>query len=196
MLEEELAGHVVVLERRIGLLDTYDVRRTDSSGASVGEPIAEVTWGTHIRDYAGYHVLEGDRWVLEVVRKQLSLAIRPLYVVTDGADGALGTFQHETLTAKRWQISDADGTQLATLERRSPPLGLLRAVLNRFFLAAVPLPYRFVFLSDGVEVGSFRRLAKPRHRYALDLTADPDGKLDPRLALAVGIELATIEQVD
>jgi hypothetical protein len=168
--------------------------RTDSFGAGTGEPIATASWGTRIEGYVGFHVSEGERWVLEVARERWNLSLHSLYVVTDAESAALGTIQRETATARRWRIADADGNELGTVERTSLPLGLLRSILNRVFLGFVPLPYRFAFRVDGIEIGSFRRLAQGRHRYVLDLSGDRDKKLDPRLPLAAAIELAEIEE--
>jgi hypothetical protein len=191
VLEDELRGGTVVLERTMSFVG-YDIRRVDASGAGVGEPIAKVMGGTRISGYGGLEVFEGDRLVVEVARKSFGLA--NLYVVVDGDAKALGTLQHGQMGARHWDIADADGNELGSIERRSPPLLFVRQLLNWMLLAAMPLPYRYALLAGGVEVGSFRRKAEMRRRYLLDLTLDPNCRLSPLLALAAGIQLAELEE--
>jgi hypothetical protein len=190
MLEGELAGGTVLLQGAVGLTHAYDLYRADASGVGNGEPIAKVIRGTRIAGYGGLHVSAGDERILDVGRPNLSVSPRAVHPVISGDDRALGSFQRESLTHLRYRIDDAEGAELATAERRSPPLGGIRGVLNHFFLEWIPLPFRFAFLADGSEVGSFRRVARVRRRYVLDLSGDPGGKIDPRLFLALAIDLA------
>jgi hypothetical protein len=92
--------------------------------------------------------------VLDVGKPNYSVSSRAVHPVIGGEDEALGSFQRDSLTHLRYLIENADGELLATAERRSPALGVIRALLNRFLLEWIPLPFSFVFRADGSEIGS------------------------------------------
>lgn len=195
MLEDELRGRTVVLERTLSI-SGYDVRGVDSSGAGLGEPIATVKGVTRIAGSWGFSVHDGQRLVLDVARKAPSLSLTPLYFVVDEANNVLGTFEHGKLGVRHWEITDNDGYDLGSIERRSPPILFLRWLLNRWFLEAIPLPFGYALVAGGVEVGSFRRKPQLRRRYLLDLSQDAEGRLNPLLALGIAIVLAEMEEHD
>jgi uncharacterized protein YxjI len=57
----------------------------------------------------------------------------------------------------------------------------------------IPIPYNFDILIDGQVIGKMDRKFQLRDRYVLDLTGDPDKKLDRRLAIALAIGLDTLQ---
>ena len=189
MFEDELAGRSVLLQSAVGLGHAYDIRRDDASGIGENDAIGTVSRGTQIAGHAGLHVSAGDQRILDFGRPT-SASPHAVHPVVGGADETLGNFQRDSVTHLCYLIENAEGQPVATAERRSPALGVLRSFLNRFFLEWIPLPFRFVFLADGSEIGSFQRVMKLRRRYALDLSGDPDRKVDPRLVLALAIDLA------
>ena len=55
----------------------------------------------------------------------------------------------------------------------------------------MPIPYNFEIVIDGEVVGTMRRkFARVRDQYVLDLSGDPERKIDRRVgvALAVGLD--------
>jgi hypothetical protein len=56
-----------------------------------------------------------------------------------------------------------------------------------------PVVFQFTILMDGREVGELRRPLGVRDRYTLSLGADPDRRLDRRVAVALGIALDALQ---
>jgi len=57
----------------------------------------------------------------------------------------------------------------------------------------IPIPYNFDILSGEQVIGKMDRKFQLRDRYVLDLSGDPDTKLDRRLAIALAIGLDTLQ---
>jgi hypothetical protein len=57
----------------------------------------------------------------------------------------------------------------------------------------LPIPYHFIFLNDGQQIGELRRRIGIRDVYELDLAADPERVLDRRLALAVAVGMDALQ---
>ena len=57
----------------------------------------------------------------------------------------------------------------------------------------IPIPYNFDILSGEQVIGKMDRKFQLRDRYVLDLSGDPDKKLDRRLAIALAIGLDTLQ---
>jgi uncharacterized protein YxjI len=58
----------------------------------------------------------------------------------------------------------------------------------------LPIPYHFVFLRDGKELGSnTRRAWKIRDTYRIDLSGDPERTLDRRLVLAIAVGMDALQ---
>ena len=61
------------------------------------------------------------------------------------------------------------------------------------FGGLIPIPYNFDILSGEQVIGKMDRKFQLRDRYVLDLSGDPDKKLDRRLAIALAIGLDTLQ---
>ena len=57
----------------------------------------------------------------------------------------------------------------------------------------IPIPYNFDILIGGEVIGHLNRKFNLRELYVLDLTADPERKLDRRLAIALAVGLDTLQ---
>ena len=58
----------------------------------------------------------------------------------------------------------------------------------------LPIPYHFVFLRDGHELGTHTRKAwKLRDTYTIDMSGDPERSIDRRLILAVAVGMDALQ---
>ena len=57
----------------------------------------------------------------------------------------------------------------------------------------IPIPYNFEILAGDQAIGRMDRKFQLRDRYVLDLSGDPEKKLDRRLAIALAIGLDTLQ---
>jgi uncharacterized protein YxjI len=120
------------------------------------------------------------------------------YDVIDAQEGNIGLLEHvfgKSLFRSTWRISNPEGEEIAIARERSQPLAILRRVID--FVPEVggliPIPYNFDILAGDQIIGKMDRKFQLRDRYVLDLSADPDKKLDRRLAIALAIGLDTLQ---
>jgi uncharacterized protein YxjI len=120
------------------------------------------------------------------------------YDVVDAHDGNIGVLSHvfgKSLLRSTWRISTNDEQEIATALERSQTMAILRRAID--FVpdvgGLIPIPYNFDILVDGEVVGKMDRKFQLRDRYVVDLTGDPERKLDRRLAIALAIGLDTLQ---
>jgi uncharacterized protein YxjI len=120
------------------------------------------------------------------------------YDVVDAQEGNIGLLEHvfgKSLFRSTWRISTPDGEEIAIARERSQPLAILRRVID--FVpdigGLIPIPYNFDLLIGGQVAGRMDRKFQLRDRYVLDLSGDPDKKLDRRLAIALAVGLDTLQ---
>ena len=120
------------------------------------------------------------------------------YDVVDVQDGKIGVLHHvfgKSLLRTTWNVLDAAGAEVAVAQERSQAMAILRRGID--FVpdvgGLIPIPYNFDILSGGQVIGKMDRKFQLRDRYVLDLAADPDKKLDRRLAIALAIGLDTLQ---
>jgi hypothetical protein len=143
---------------------------------------------------------ETRREVLLRIRQDQRVAvITRTYTVLTVSDVVLARLRKHhlyNLVRKRWDVETPDGAQIARAVEDSIVLSLLRRVLGPLFGL---LRTNFVILTtggatDGAVIGEFNRKLTLLDRYVLDLRADHEGRLDRRVALALGIMLDTGER--
>ena len=120
------------------------------------------------------------------------------YDVIDAQEGNIGLLEHvfgKSLFRSTWRISDAGAEEIAIAHERSQPLAILRRVID--FVpdvgGLIPIPYNFDILAGDAIIGKMDRKFQLRDRYVLDLSGDPEKKLDRRLAIALAIGLDTLQ---
>jgi uncharacterized protein YxjI len=120
------------------------------------------------------------------------------YDVIDAQEGNIGLLEHvfgKSLFRSTWRISNPEGEEIAIARERSQPLAILRRVID--FVpdvgGLIPIPYNFDILAGDQIIGKMDRKFQLRDRYVLDLSGDPDKKLDRRLAIALAIGLDTLQ---
>jgi hypothetical protein len=120
------------------------------------------------------------------------------YDVIAAQDGNIGLLEHvfgKSLFRSTWRTSTPEGEEIAIARERSQPLAILRRVID--FVpdvgGLIPIPYNFDILAGDQVIGKMDRKFQLRDRYVLDLSGDPDKKLDRRLAIALAIGLDTLQ---
>jgi hypothetical protein len=133
--------------------------------------------------------------LLRVLQDQRIAVLVRTYTVVGGDGTVLARFAKpyaHNVVRKRWRVESPPGTLIALAVEDSIVLSLLRRLLGPLFGV---LRTNFVFQRPGGEVlGEFNRKFTLLDRYVLDLTADAEGTLDRRVALALGVMLDTGER--
>jgi uncharacterized protein YxjI len=120
------------------------------------------------------------------------------YDVVDAQDGKIGLLHHvfgKSLLRTTWSVRDAADVEVAVARERSQVMAILRRGID--FVpdvgGLIPIPYNFDILAGEQVIGRMDRKFQLRDRYVLDLSGDPDRKLDRRLAIALAIGLDTLQ---
>ncbi|MGI8774887.1 MAG: hypothetical protein ACR2KQ_07735 [Actinomycetota bacterium] len=124
------------------------------------------------------------------------------YDVT-AADGTkIGYIQKvfgKSLLRSTYKLYDADGNELALVTEKNLAVALVRRLVGFVpFIEHVanwlPIPYDFVFLRDGVQLGiHHRQMWKLRDTYTLDMSGDPERTIDRRLLLAIAVGMDALQ---
>jgi uncharacterized protein YxjI len=116
------------------------------------------------------------------------------------ADGAqIGLLEKDfarSLVRSHWHVRDSAGAEFFEGYEASWPIAIVRRIagfLPEIFAALTWLPFNFVLMRDGQQVGSYKRvLGKLRDRYVLELDG-PLANVDRRLVLAFAIGLDALQ---
>jgi hypothetical protein len=133
--------------------------------------------------------------VLRVRQDQRVAVLERTYTITTPADEPLARLRKvyvANLVRKRWYIDTPAGQPIARAIEDSMVLSLLRRVLGPFF--GLLRTNFLIERGDGEVVGEFNRKFTLFDRYVLDMRADPQGSVDRRFAVALGIMLDTGER--
>jgi uncharacterized protein YxjI len=130
---------------------------------------------------------------------------RARYRVTDANDTEIGELKKEfkrSLARSTWRVYGVGGeAELMWATERS----LLRSILRRLIslagfipivgelLELIPIRYHFDFFSGEQQVGSFERRFGIRDRYILDLSGDPEHRIDRRIAITLAIAMDALQ---
>jgi uncharacterized protein YxjI len=117
-------------------------------------------------------------------------------VVTAGGE-RLATLHHtlRSIIRTTWSVQDANEQEVARVVERS----LLGAILRRAvdfvpdYGSLIPIPYNFDIRAGETVIGRMDRKFQIRDRYVLDLTGDPERRLDRRVAIALAVGLDTLQ---
>ena len=127
---------------------------------------------------------------------------RARYDITDPNGYRIGEIQKvfgESLLRSTYRLYDANGQETAKVTENSMAIALIRRGIGVVpliggLLEIIPIPYHFVFLRGGYELGTNRRrLFKIRDTYDIDLTGDPQRTLDRRLVLAAVVGMDALQ---
>jgi uncharacterized protein YxjI len=125
---------------------------------------------------------------------------RATYDVT-GADGQkIGEIKKvfgASLLRSTYEMDSPDGS--VTAREQNPIIALFRRLVGFIpyigdFADFLPIPYHFQFLRDGEVIGHHRRRIGPwRDVYDIDVSGDPERRLDRRLVLAIAVGMDALQ---
>jgi uncharacterized protein YxjI len=134
--------------------------------------------------------------LLEILQDKKWQPITSTYTVRDFKGKPLARLAKNWLYnifRKRWYVYDPSGKLLYTAKEDSIILSLLRRLLGPLFGF---LRTNFIIVRQDSEdvVGEFKRKFTILDRYVLDMSSDPERRMDRRIALALGVMLDTGER--
>jgi uncharacterized protein YxjI len=127
---------------------------------------------------------------------------RARYDVTASDGNKIGEIQKvfgQSLLRSTYVLYDASGAELARATEQNFLVALFRRVVQFIpfvenFADWLPIPYHFVFMRDGTEIGSHRRhLWKFTDMYTIDMSGDPSRTVDRRLILAIAVGMDALQ---
>ncbi len=182
------------------IANLYRVTPLAVGDTPAGPPIAYVRQKKlKIKEHIRFCADEGETQELFHIQAQTWLDTgSSRYDVVDAQEGKIGLLHHvfgKSLLRTTWNVLNAAGEEVAVARERSQVMGILRRGID--FVpdvgGLIPIPYNFDLLSGEQVIGKIDRKFQLRDRYVLDLSGDPDKKLDRRLAIALAIGLDTLQ---
>jgi uncharacterized protein YxjI len=182
------------------IANVYRVTALAAGETPAGPPIAYVRQKKlKIKEHIRFFADEGETQELFYIQAQTWLDTGSArYDVVDAQEGKNGLLHHvigKSLLRTTWNVLNAAGEEVAVARERSQVMGILRRGID--FVpdvgGLIPIPYNFDLLSGDQVIGKMDRKFQLRDRYVLDLSGDPDKKLDRRLAIALAIGLDTLQ---
>jgi uncharacterized protein YxjI len=120
------------------------------------------------------------------------------YDVHDASGQPIGVLEHQfrkSLLRSTWRVLSPADEEVAIAAEKNQALAILRRVIDFVpYGEWVPIPYDFLIKHGDRELGHFtRKFLSIRDVYTLDVSNDTEGRLDRRLAIALGIALDALQ---
>lgn len=134
-----------------------------------------------------------EHLLLAILQERKLVILTAPYTLVDGDGLELARFSKNylyDLVRKRWRVATSDGAPLADAWEDSIAKSIARRVVGPLYGV---LRTNFVISSQGRKLGEFNRKLTIFDRYVLDMAQDPEGFLDRRVAVALGVLLDTGE---
>jgi uncharacterized protein YxjI len=170
---------------------------------SEGEPVCFVeqkrfAFKEDIRFYAA------DDKQVEVMRIKARQRFDPRarYDITDPSGTKIGEIQKvfgKSLLRSTYALFDAGGREVATASEHSLAVALFRRAVGLVpyvgsFADWLPIPYHFDFRDGDRVLGTHTRKAfKIRDVYTIDMSGDPERRIDRRLILAIAVGMDALQ---
>lgn len=163
-----------------------------------GQPVAFVRQQRlKIKEDIRFFTDEAETEELFRIKARAVLEFSGRYDVTTPAGeriGVLGKVFGKSLLRSTWSVLDANEQELAIAKERSLLWALVRRAVDVIpYGDFVPILFHFTIDDGERHVGDFTRRIGVRDTYELDLTGDPERKVDRRLALALAIALDALQ---
>jgi uncharacterized protein YxjI len=191
-MDDRFGADSYVIEQLIRpLVNLYRISAV-APGTTEGRPVAFVRQKRMaIKEDIRFFEDENETGELFRIKARRAIDIGGRYDVTDPAGERIGVLERrfaKSLLRSTWRLLGTDESELATAQEKSILVAILRRVQD-----VLPLPYHFVILRDGREIGRVTRHFTLRDRYTLDLAGDQDRVVDRRLAVALAVGLDTLQ---
>jgi hypothetical protein len=198
MTDERFAHDAFFIDQLIRpIANLYRISTLGSDGGP-GQPVAFVRQKKlSIREDIRFFADESETDELFRMKARQVFDVRGRYDVTSPEGDRIGTLEKVlgiSLIRSTWRVYDASEQQVALAQEKSIHVALLRRLIDFVpYGEFAPVVFQFTILMDGREVGELRRPLGVRDRYTLNLGADPDRRLDRRVAVALGIALDALQ---
>jgi uncharacterized protein YxjI len=108
--------------------------------------------------------------------------------------GVLGKVFGKSLLRSTWSIMDANEQELAIAKERSQFWAIARRVVDAVpYGDFIPILFHFTIDAGDHHLGELTRKVGIRDTYTLDLSGDPERRIDRRLAIALAIALDALQ---
>jgi hypothetical protein len=163
-----------------------------------GQPVAFVRQKKlAIKEDIRFYADEGQTEELFRIKARAVMEFGGRYDVTTPAGervGVLGKVFGKSLLRSTWSIHDADEQPLAIARERSQFWAIVRRGVDLVpYGELIPIVFHFTIDDGATHLGDFTRRLGIRDRYELDLTGDPERRIDRRLAVALAIALDALQ---
>ena len=198
MIDERFAQDAFFIDQLIRpIANLYRISTLGSEGGP-GQPVAFVRQKKlSIREDIRFFADESETDELFRMKARQVFDVRGRYDVTSPEGERIGTLEKVlgiSFIRSTWRVYDASEQQVALAQEKSIHVALLRRLIDFVpYGEFAPIVFQFTILMDGREVGELRRPLGVRDRYTLSLGADPDRRLDRRVAVALGIALDALQ---
>ena len=198
MTDERFAHDAFFIDQLIRpIANLYRISTLGSDGGP-GQPVAFVRQKKlSIREDIRFFADESETDELFRMKARQVFDVRGRYDVTSPEGERIGTLEKVlgiSLIRSTWRVYDASEQQVALAQEKSIHVALLRRLIDFVpYGEFAPVVFQFTILMDGREVGELRRPLGVRDRYTLSLSADPERRLDRRVAVALGIALDALQ---
>ena len=198
MTDDRFAHDAFFIDQLIRpIANLYRISTLGSDGGP-GQPVAFVRQKKlSIREDIRFFADESETDELFRMKARQVFDIRGRYDVTSPKGERIGTLEKVlgiSFVRSTWRVYDASEQQVALAQEKSIHVALLRRLIDFVpYGEFAPVVFQFTILMDGREVGELRRPLGVRDRYTLSLGADPDRRLDRRVAVALGIALDALQ---
>ncbi len=199
MTDERFSQDAFFIDQLIRpVVNLYRISTLAPDRSSPGEPLAFVRQKRlAIREDIRFFADESERDELFRIRTRSITELRGRYDVVLPTGERIGVLQkafRASLLRSTWRILDAEEREVATARERSLPVALLRRGIDAVpYGELVPVVFQFTISVDGREVGQLRRPLGVRDRYVLTLGGDVEGRIDRRVAVALGVALDALQ---
>jgi uncharacterized protein YxjI len=181
------------------MINLYRVTALGEGETPAGDPVAYVRQKRMaLKEDIRFYGDEGETQELFRIKARSIVEIGGRYDVTDASGARIGILEKvfgKSLLRSTWRILGPDEQEVALAQERSYPMAILRRLID--FVPDVggfiPIPYNFDILVGGAAAGRMDRKFQLRDRYVLDLSDDPERRIDRRLAIALAIGLDTLQ---
>jgi uncharacterized protein YxjI len=136
---------------------------------------------------------------LFMIKSKSVFEFRGRHEVFDADGQVIGLLEKDfakSLLRSHWRVRDAAGSELFEGHEASWVVAIIRRVagfLPEWLSLLTWLPFNFVFLRSGAQVGTYRRvLGKLRDRYVLEID-EAIGDVDRRIVLAFAVGLDALQ---
>lgn len=193
--------HLFVQQQFAPITNIYRISTLGPDGRSAGELLAFVRQQKmKIRERIDFYADEAQTLPLMRLQARKVFEFRGVTDLVVPSGQVIGTFRKNfgrSLLRSSWSVLDPAGTEVATAHESSIVLAVLRRVWGLVpFVGDIPffIPFHFdLHAPDGRQIGKYTRIAALRDRYVLDLSGDPQRRLDRRVALAFTVALDALQ---